>query len=223
MTEWIDDAYIAMDFETSGTLPEYALQPWRIKTRDFWATSISFVKKEPTALTVRGGLFPSIDMMREFLEEAIRENRRIVGWNVVFDISVFLAYGFEELVFKAKWLDGMLLWMHAAREPEYDTDRQNKKSFSLKQYVREFLPAFAGYEKEINYHTTDEAELDELQKYNDIDTTATLVGARYWWLQLTGEQQRAALIEAECLPMLAQANLNGMLVDTLHARHLSQW
>ena len=212
--DWDDSKYVATDFETSGELPEYALQPWRFRQGKFWATSLSWVQKEPDTLRVRGGLFPKVEMMRAFLEEAIAEGRTIVGWNVAFDISVFIAYGLKDLVFKAKWLDGMLLWKHAEREPEYEVDRSKKKSYRLKLYVKQYIPGYAGYEDDVDFHSTDPAELAKLQRYNDRDTMFTLVGARYWWSLLTDKQQRAALIEAESLPMIALANLEGMLVDT---------
>ena len=32
--DWNDDQIVAFDFEASGSLPEYALQPWRIPAGD---------------------------------------------------------------------------------------------------------------------------------------------------------------------------------------------
>jgi DNA polymerase III epsilon subunit-like protein len=31
MPSWEDSRFVAFDFETTGTLPEYALQSWRVK------------------------------------------------------------------------------------------------------------------------------------------------------------------------------------------------
>jgi DNA polymerase I len=206
---------IAFDFETSGTLPEYALQPWRAP-RDSWVTSLAVA--DETGAT--GKLAPSAEDMRGFLQDAIAENVRIVGWNVTFDISWLLAYGLEELVFKCRWLDGMRLWRHYFLEPEYDTTRQNKKSYGLKAAVREILPMMAGYEEDIDFHDTSPEARAKLQKYNEDDTVATLLITEHLWKRLSGAQQRAALIEADCLPMVALANLRGMLVDTIAVREL---
>lgn len=220
---------IAFDFETSGTLPEYALQPWRMTRGDAWVTSMAAVRRrlhlangcwsdDPPFVT--GALGDNRPNMHDLLNEAIETNSRIVGWNVTFDISWLLAYGLEELVFKCKWLDGMRLWRHYFLEPEYDTTRPNKKSYGLKRAVEEFLPHMAGYEQDIDFHDTSPEARAKLQKYNEDDTVATLLVTEHLWGLLTPEQRRCALIEADCLPMVALANLRGMLVDTIATRDL---
>jgi DNA polymerase I-like protein with 3'-5' exonuclease and polymerase domains len=222
---------IAFDFETSGTLREYALQPWRALTRQghaqAWVTSLAVVRQMQTIASgidgcnmISGKLDPTVEDMCEFLETAIEWNYRIVGWNTTFDISWLLAYGLEELVFKCKWLDGMRLWRHFFLEPEYDTTRQNKKSYGLKRAVEEFLPHMAGYEQDVDFHDTSPEARAKLQKYNEDDTVATLLITEHLWGLLTPEQRRCALIEADCLPMVALANLRGMLVDTIATREL---
>lgn len=221
MKTWDDNKIVAFDFETTGALPEYALQPWRYAQGKAWLTSLAVVYKADK-LVVNGGLAPDLDMMTRFLTEARDEGRYIVGWNTVFDISWLLAYGLEDLVFANKWLDGMLLWRHATIEPEYDQDRSNKKSYSLKTCVAEVLPKFAGYQEDVDFHSVDPAELKKLHDYNVRDTMFTLRLAKHWWGKLSAKQRQAALIEAECLPMVAQANLRGMVVDTLAARELAQ-
>lgn len=219
--KWDDDRYIAFDFETSGTLPEYALQPWRFKQGKAWATSLAIVHKAPDQLVIQGGLYPTVDMMRAFLEQAIAEDRRIVGWNTVFDVMWLLAYGLGDLVFKAKWLDGMLLWKHATIEPEYDAKPGAKKSYRLKDCVREFMPQFSDYEENVDFHDTHPAARKALHDYNIRDTMFTLRLAKKWWGTLEKQQQRVALIEADSIPLVAQANLHGMLIDTLSANALS--
>jgi len=222
---WVDDHIRAFDFETSGVLPEYALQPWRRARGDAWATSISVVSKVDGRLAAAGRLFPDRDYLANILEGAIRDQCVMLGWNTVFDIGWLLAYGLDELVFKLKWLDGMLLWRHLTIEPEYEfqSARHKKKSYSLKEAVREFLPQYAGYEQEIDFHSTDAAELARLQKYNDQDTIFTWTLAKHFYQQLKPAQLRAALIEASCLPLIAQANLRGMVVDVFAAKELRQY
>jgi DNA polymerase I-like protein with 3'-5' exonuclease and polymerase domains len=217
---WNETKFLALDFETSGTLPEFALQPWRVAQGSAWATSLATVVRDGAAVSVGGGLFPDREAMSSALQRAISERRYVVGWNIAFDISWFLAYGLEELVFKVKWLDAMLLWKHATIEPEYDLDRTHKKSYSLKEYVPEFLPQFAGYQKDVDFHSTDPEELKKLHDYNVLDTLFTLKACAHWWNKLEPKQLAQALIEAECLPMVAKANLDGMRVDTIASREL---
>ncbi len=152
---WDDSKYVAFDLETSGELPEYALQPWRVAQGKAWVTSVATVRKIPATLAIGGGLtFNRPDHIRGYLRDmltfAIHHQLTVVGWNVAFDISWLLAYGFEQEVRQLKFLDGMLLWKHLTVEPEYDTVRHKKKSYSLKQAVREELPQFAGYEEDVD-------------------------------------------------------------------------
>lgn len=221
---WEDDKFVAFDFETSGVLPEYALQPWRVAQGKAWATSIAIVGKTDNNFYIEGGLKPDVSLMTRFLERAIERNQTIVGWNTVFDIQWLLAYGLEELVMKAKWLDGMLLWRHFYIEPEYEKDRPNKKSYGLKACVAEHLPEHAGYEEDIDFHSDDPEVLEKLHEYNIKDTQFTFILAKHWYNKLADnpQQLKAAMIEAECLPLVAKANLEGMVVDTLAARELQQ-
>lgn len=217
---WQDDKFIAFDFETSGEKAEYALQPWRVAQSKAWATSLVTARKNGNEFVIGGGLRPKVEDMRAFLEDAITNKRTIVGWNTVFDIQWLLAYGLHDLVMKCRWLDGMLLWRHYFIEPEYDTARPNKKSYGLKSCVAEVLPQFAGYEEDVEFHSDDPAALKRLHDYNIRDTVFTLRLARHWYKKLEPRQLRAALLEAECLPMVARANLSGMVVDTLAAKEL---
>jgi DNA polymerase I-like protein with 3'-5' exonuclease and polymerase domains len=221
---WDNEKFVAFDFETSGVLPEYALQPWRVAQGKAWATSIAIVGKTGDKFTISGGLSPKVEDMRAFLESAISKNQTIVGWNTVFDIQWLLAYGLEDLVMKAKWLDGMLLWRHYFIEPEYDADAHKRKSYSLKACVREYLPEHAGYEEDIDFHSLDVEVLYKLHAYNIKDTQFTFILAKHWYNQLAQnpQQLKAALIEAESLPLVAKANLQGMVVDTLAANELRQ-
>lgn len=222
---WHDDRMAAFDFETSGLLPEYALQPWRVKQQKAWATSISLVRHNGEKLAAQGKLFPDRDYLADMLETAIRDKLVMVGWNTVFDIGWLLAYGLDELVFKIKWLDGMLLWRHFFIEPEYEfqTARHKKKSYGLKTAVTEYLPQHAGYEQDVDFHSREMEDLIKLQQYNDQDTVFTWVLAKHFYEQLKPQQLKAALIEADCLPLIAQANLRGMVVDTIAANELRQY
>jgi hypothetical protein len=87
-------------------------------------------------------LFPGVDAMRDFLEAAIANDWTVVTWNGLFDVAILIAYGLRDLVFKVKWLDGLLLWKHLEIDPEYDVDKPKKKSYSLKpDAVLRFIPS----------------------------------------------------------------------------------
>lgn len=223
---WNDNDYLAFDFETSGKLPEYALQPWRKKSGDAWATSFVWSKRENGKLKMVGGLNPDVKMMREMLEHAIENKQTIVGWNTVFDISWLIAYGLRDLVYQCEWLDGMLLWRHLDIEPEYDvTDRFKKRSYGLKNAVATFLPKYAGYEADVDFHSTDPEQLKALHKYNELDVAFTLQITKAIYTSLAGSSARqlnAALMEARCLPMVAEANYLGLPVDVEHTKKLAQ-
>jgi hypothetical protein len=157
---WDDTKIVAFDFETSGVLPEYALQPWRVNysgiasaLEEAWVTSMSIIrwqtiddmpKLAPDGSKLffrdhhRWGNADIQSHLHFFLLRAIENDWTIVGWNVTFDIQWLIAYGCGDLVHKVKWLDAMLLWKHLTVEPEYELDRSKKKSYSLKVAVPEY-------------------------------------------------------------------------------------
>jgi DNA polymerase-1 len=212
--------YVAFDFETSGTLPEFALQPWRIPQGKAWATSLAWVWKPEGKFVAGGGLDPSVAAMRALLEDCIANKRTLVGWNLVFDIAILLAYGLEDLVMQCKYLDGLHLWRHLDIEPEYELDRSKKRHYGLKDYVKKHLKWMAGYEEEIDFHDPSPEARRKLHKYNVQDNIAAYLGVEALFEALSPEQRRAALIEAECLPLVAKANLQGMVIDTLATQDL---
>ena len=220
---WCDEKIIGFDFETSGILPEYALQPWRIPRKKMWASSLVHIRKTPTDLIVKGTTLPRKRVLQDFLEEVLDTKSRALAWNAAFDIAIFLAYGFEKLVMQIDWLDGMLLWRHWFLEPEYDaTSAYKRKSYGLKACVAEYLPQYEGYGDDVDFHDMSPENLTKLHTYNRDDVVFTMYLARKWYLQLQQNPQRlkAALLEARCLPLIARANLDGMVVDTLAAREL---
>lgn len=235
---WDDTKIVAFDFETSGVIPEYALQPWRVQPdQESWVTSLSVIRwqviddmpklaPDGSTLFIRDHMpwsAASVESyLRAFLLRAINEDWVVVGWNVIFDIQWLIAYGCGDLVHKVKWLDAMLLWKHLTIEPEYELDRSKKKSYSLKAAVPEFMPIeHHGYEQDIDFHSTDPIALMHLQRYNDRDSVYTWVLAKIFWHELSERQRAAALIEAECLSMVAEANLGGLPVDKLVCSELS--
>lgn len=226
MQEWDDTRVMAFDFETSGTLPEYGLQPWRVAQGLSWATSLVTLRVTEQGPRLGGGLDPARPDMKLFLEEALDTKSTIAGWNTTFDIGWLIAYGFEAEVMRLKWLDGMLLWRHWFIEPEYDvTDMYKRKPYTLKACVAQYMPEQQGYEEEIDFHSTDPAERAKLHKYNQKDVIFTHKLTRKWYEALLNDDPRrlrAALIEADSLPLVAKANLDGMVLDSLATRELAQ-
>ncbi len=211
--------FLTFDVETSGTLREYALQPWRVAQGKSWLTSWAAVSEGGSRID--GETMPrGTTVLAEMLQRAIDNDLRIAGWYVHFDISWLIALGLEDLVFKVKWLDGMLLWKHYFLEPEYEVILKKKKSYGLKSYVAEYLPDMAGYQDDIDFHATDPAQLARLHQYNIYDCIATYVAVENLWSKLTGRQRRCALVEAAMLPHVARANLFGMPIDTIYCRDL---
>jgi DNA polymerase-1 len=214
----------AFDVETSGELPEYALQPWRLRQGKAWLTSLAWVWRQDGETQHAGKLHPRIETIREMLTWAVETNHILVGWNVIFDIAWLYAYAERKptifkLLDQVRFLDAMLLWRHLDIEPEYD--HKQGRSYSLKAAVPIFFPKYAGYEADVDYHGTDPIKLQQLHQYNIKDCFFTLRLAKKFWSGLSRSQQTVAIIEAASFKMIARANLEGMLVDTCEARNLS--
>src|SRR5215467_4959077 len=219
----------AFDVETSGTLPEFSLQPWRVKQGKAWLTSLAWVWREEGVTRNNGSVTLCDTTRRELIHEMLRwaqENEidYLVGWNVVFDIAWLYAYAETDptllkLLNRTRFMDAMLLWRHLDIEPEYAYQQQ--RSYGLKAAVGTFFPAYKGYEADIDYHGTDPAELARLHEYNIKDCIFTLRLAQKFWKKLSHTQQTVAITEAACFKMVARANLDGLNIDTLEAGNLS--
>lgn len=236
--QWRDQEIVAADLETSGKLKEYALQPWRVAAGEAWITSGSMIKVMPQVGIVRhlSQLFPTRSQLRQMLQDAIDNQWTILGWNIAFDISFLMALGDDiaDLCMRVNWLDGMLMWRHYDIEPEYEfqTAKHLKRSYSLKGYtdstgrffpgaMQEWLPHVPSYNDDVDFHATDDASLAKLQKYNDNDNVHTWVIAKMIWTKLSPKQRRAVLIQAACLPVVAQGNLLGLPIDQMTVHHLA--
>lgn len=214
---WDDTKFAAFDFETSGELPEYALQPHRVATGQAWVTCVGLAGKSHGKSTVKGVLAPDANRIEHILSCAARDKITLCGWNLVFDIAWCCAYGLEDLVMKVNWLDGMLLWRHLEIEPEYDvTSRNKKRSFGLKAAVVQHFPQQAGYEADIDFHDPSPEARERLLHYCKKDVVFSLALVKKFYMQLAENPRRlaAAVVEARSLPLVAQAWYEGMLVDT---------
>ena len=218
--------FAAFDVETSGTLPEFALQPWRVRQGRAWLTSLAWVWRDNGATRHAGQLSPDLETIRAMLTWARDTEHHLVGWNAVFDIAWLMAYAEKDstvlkLLDQVRFLDAMLLWRHLDIEPEYAGSGKKRQYYSLKAAVPVFFPQYAGYETDIDYHGTELKELTKLHNYNVADCVFTLRLAGKFWAGLKPAQRGVAAIEAASLKMVARANLDGMIVDTLETRNLS--
>lgn len=241
MAAWDDTKYVAFDVESSGELPEYGLQPYRVQQGKSWLTSFAYAHciNADNHMVSGGYAVPGLEgcdpkrigslsipdttaQLAPWLTKAVENKLTVVTWNGTFDIAWLIAYGFEDQVMQLNWLDGMLLWRHLDIEPEYDTDRSKKRSYSLKEAVRQFLPKYAGYEEEVDFHSMEPDMVAKRFKYNKKDTAFTLTLTKMFYNQLAQEPQRlkAAILEAQSLPVVASSIVQGMAVDIQHTEKL---
>lgn len=212
--DW-DKGVIGFDVETSGVRHEYALQPWRVP--EAWITVAAFTR----GATSTGVVKPSHDMIRRTFEKIVEQDLFVCGWNVTFDCSWLIASGLEDVAFKIKWLDSMLLWRHLVVEPEGDDiPKTRRKSYSLESAMHEFFPDEAGFKEFTDFHTTDPEQIKLLLHRCKEDTRFAVRLGELFWLKLTDKQRRAALLEARCIPMVARANVYGIKSSAEHAETL---
>jgi DNA polymerase I-like protein with 3'-5' exonuclease and polymerase domains len=176
------------DLETTG------LQPWN-------GEIISMAHYYTEGVTMRE---PSVEFLRSWLNECRDNELTIVGWNVMFDIAWLIAKGLGPEVRQNKWLDAMLLLKRI------DGFRF---SYSLKTIVKEKWPQYADYAIDDFSKPTDEAGWTKMLTYNLQDVVFTVTLAKEYLNQLTDREVAIAMTEAECLPELAQAWVDGIHID----------
>ena len=198
----------SFDVETRGTDVGYGLQPARLREGNAWITMCAMV---PADGEPQQFVRPSVDELRRWLVDCSQKKTTIVCWNAAFDIAWLLAMGLRDEVYACNWLDGMLLWKYISNSPDWLPHAVVR--YGLKQAVETFLPHFAGYDEGIDFDTDDPEEFKKLMSYNVKDALYTTMLAQHFWEQMSPEQRRCATIEARCLPMVAEANLNGICMD----------
>jgi len=239
MLLWDDHKIVAHDLETSGEITHtdidtgkptsaYALQPWRLKQGKGWVTSASAIRFDTQQGLVAhlSQLMPTKEVLKRFLEDAIANDWIVLGWNITFDVSWLMAFGrdMEDLCLRVRWLDGHLMWRHLEIEPEYEfsSQRHKKRRYRLKpEAVDQWIPTFAGLDEDVDFHDPSPEARAKLQRYNDRDNVRCWTISKMIWGKLTPAQRKAVLIEAEAIPMVAQANLHGLPIDRLTVHHLS--
>lgn len=211
------------DLETYGTDPAFALQPFRVRRGAAWITAATFKADGFRGLkSLNDGKL--IDKLRICLKWAALNDVYIVGWNTPFDVAWLIAHGLREEVFACKWLDAMLLYKHMEQHPTFEVYDEGVRaiSYSLKAAVRRFLPEHADYEKDVDFGAATDEDKARLLDYNEADVDRTLDLFHKFWSALDVGQQRAALIEASCIPMIAEAIVEGIHGDAAAASALAE-
>ena len=214
---------IAFDVETSGLLPEYALQPWRVDSGEAWLTSCAWqVSKgvdvfNPDLLDHTKE--PDVEAIRQTLKEAAINSVRIAAWNAPFDAAWLIALGLRDEVFACQWIDVMLMYKHLYQQATHVT---NKRSFSLKAGVAHFYPSQAGYEDDVDFHDTSPESLAKLRAYNKKDCIFTEALAQKFWLMMSPEMRKVVLVEAATIPLAADSLYNGIRIDLEAAKELKK-
>lgn len=207
------------DLETYGDIAEYMLQPYRATTKQGGIKAVGvYWKNSETGISY---LYPDLPKLRYSLTYAVRTNQYVIGWNVAFDAAWLIAVGLEDLVFRIKWLDAMLLWKHAVVEPEGDNIPRNKrKSYALKAAMEEFYPDEAGFKEFEDFEATDEESLKLLVERVKGDAVWPVNFAEKFWGMLDERQRKAALIEARCIPGMAWTKVRGIYSSKTEAENL---
>jgi DNA polymerase-1 len=215
----------AFDVETGGKEDLFPLQPFRMLTGEAWLNSCAIALFRGGALVSRSRRKPTAAWLARWLDTVA--GRYVVAWNTPFDISWLLVLdklhphlGIREKVFRVNWLDGMLLYRHWINAPRYK--EEGRESVGLKEAVAKIYPAEAGYEKGIVYDPQTEEEWEDLLGYNEDDCRYTLRILAYLLARLPESVVRCAIIEARCLPLVADTKIDGLLINADKARDLSK-
>jgi DNA polymerase-1 len=207
----------AFDVETWGSEDLFALQPFRLVRGDAWLTSAAtaFYDKRGTLQTsvVRE---PKPLALAQWLDTMA--GKYVVCWNAPFDVAWLLAVdlahpelNIRAKVFAVSWLDGMLLYRHLINAPRYK--EEGRMSLGLKEAVAHLFPAEAGYETGVHFNPVNEVQWKHLLDYNQLDCRFTLRIVACLLSLLAEKVQRNALIEARCIPLVAETKLAGLRVN----------
>jgi len=200
----------------------YGLQPWRMLQGAAKIKSYALAWWDDAGVLQQAvKLWPERADITEVLKRIAASGRTCLTWNGAFDIAWLCADGAYPEVWKIKWLDAMLLWRHLEVEPEYDTNRNHKRSYSLESAIDRFYPGQNGFKEFEDFDATDAESMRKLAVRNLGDAKFTLqIGYDLAHL-LPPKRLRPAIIESWCMPMVGRANCFGMDVDVPYTQALS--
>ena len=198
--------FVGLDIETApteGNPQPYALQPWRAREGMARITSVA----------VSAPAYQSIACTRQGIDTQLSQMQGmyVATWNGVFDIAWFIASGYD--VSGIRWVDAMLLWKWA----ENSQHKEHRPNWSLVDGAKRWLKDWPKLQtfidlKEQKHEAGDDDEYWELRAKLDAFVTQKI--AERIWEELTPQQQQSALIEAECLVLVARSWVNGIKLNT---------
>lgn len=188
---------IGLDIETKSkdpANPQWALEPWRFRDGQVDITSIAIANGQGQSKLIGLDYLPNL------------KGSRLVTYNGLFDIAFLFAAGVP--VHEYKWVDAMLLWkwvdnsQKAERSPSWGLAAAVQRWLSDLPWAQEFIRM-----KEQGEEARDAAYWE---RRAGLDAFACLLVAQRAFKELTAQQQRSALIEAECLAPVAASWVRGV-------------
>ncbi len=217
---------IGFDVETGGMEMNYALQPFRMQTFEAWLTSVAWSPDPEVRHLFPRELLdprtkPSKQNIRKILGICAENNITVCAWNTPFDAAWLIAWGLKDEVFKVRWLDGMLLYRHLFGEPSFIS---SPTSFGLKAAVARFMPRYEGYDEGISFSDNSPDMIAKRRIYNVIDANLARRLTRFflYYKDMTAACRRAALVEAACIPLVAESHVEGIHADRARAKKLAE-
>lgn len=218
----------AFDVETSGKADLYGLQPYRAITGDAWLTTCATAWVDALGeIATEGLIAPKIEALAEWLDAQIEAENYIVCWNTAFDVAWLLALGrsrpdlgIRKKVFAAKWLDGMRLYQHTINAPRFR--EEGRASKGLKSVAPKYFPEAEGYGDDVDFNDTSPEAVAKLLGYNQLDSRYTLGITLEVLKVMSKDQLRAALIEAQSIPDVAETLVEGIRLNREAAAELGE-
>lgn len=213
----------AFDVETAGREDLYALQPFRMLKHEAWLTTCAVATYDGEYSSEGMVVFDrplreTAELLSAWLDRIIEHKHHVVCWNTAFDVAWLLVLGklFPELgirakVFKVKWLDGLLLYRHSVNAPKFR--EEGRISLGLKPTVERFLPHYAGYADDVDFNDMSPEGVAKLLRYNRRDSAYTLELAHFFLASMPEDTLRNLLIEARCIPDVAETYVEGIKLN----------
>lgn len=181
--------------------PELALQPWRVKEGLAKVTYVGFSMGDDRSKAVEFGRLFEVELDRL---QVYQEVTHFVTFNGVFDIAFLYASGVA--VDSYQWIDAQLIW-------KWVTNCQQKEripAWSLVDAINEFFPGVAWADEFVEMKKNEDRDDQYWEDRSKADAYVTLKLMSKTWGLLTAQQQKSALIEAQCLVPVAKSWVRGV-------------
>lgn len=192
--------FYGLDIETWGDEPGAPLEPFRVLQGKARITAISVVDEEGNKIL--SVLEPSPGEMQKALHYVEQEQGAIVAWHQIFELGWLYAAGIDTS--RVGWYDAKLMNQFINNQPDrYD--------YGLKRAVKDYLPAYGGYEESVG---GDFSKIDEtLLHYNYLDAMLTAKLARQFYDKLNDREWANVVVMSRCSEPLAQRWVKGIHVS----------